>query len=84
MAANEYSVEKGLVHKLIMSIISAILLIGGYMIVWAYLDARWKGQLDIKMEQIQAYMMKLDDHVVKPCHDIACERLRNIDRGREQ
>jgi hypothetical protein len=52
------------------------------MIVWAYLDARWKGQLDIKMEQIQAYMLKLDSHVVKPCHDIACERLKRLNENR--
>lgn len=73
-----YQIESSLVHKLLMSIIGSILVIGGYMIVWAYLDARWKGELDTRMEQIQQYMLKLDAHIKEPCHDVACERLKNL------
>ena len=75
-----YQIESGLVHKLLISIITAIIMIGGYMIAWAYVDARWKGELDVKMEQIQRYVIKLDEHIEKPCHDVACERLRNLNK----
>ena len=78
-----YQIESSLVHKLIISIITAIVMIGGYMIVWAYVDARWKGELDSKMEQIQRYMIKLDDHIAKPCHDVACERISGLQKGSE-
>lgn len=48
------------------------------MIIWAYLDAKWKGELDVRMEQIQQYMSKLDNHIKAPCHDVACERIQNL------
>ena len=78
-----YQIESSLVHKLLISIITAIVMIGGYMIAWAYVDAHWKGELDIKMEQIQRYMIKLDDHIAKPCHDIACERIKGLQKHKE-
>ena len=73
-----YQIESSLVHKLIVSCISAIILIGAYMLGWAYVDASWKAKMDEKMEQIQKYMIKLDDHIARPCHDVACERLQEL------
>jgi len=73
-----YQIEKTLIHKLILSIIGGIFLIGGYMIAWAYLDAEWKGGMDQKIIEIGKYMSKLDSHIKEPCHKVACERLRNL------
>ena len=78
-----YQIDSGLVHKILLSIMASIICVGGYMIVWAYLDARWKGELDVKMEQIQRYMIKLDDHIAKPCHDVACERIKGLQKHSE-
>jgi hypothetical protein len=78
-----YQIDSSLVHKILLSIIASIVAVGGYMIVWAYLDARWKGELDVKMEQIQRYVTKLDDHIAKPCHDVACERIQGLQKHRD-
>lgn len=48
-----YSIAAALVHKLIISIIGAIIATGGYMVLWGINDARWKGTMETQFtEQI--------------------------------
>lgn len=80
--ADNYEISAQLVHKLIGAIIAAILAIGGYMALWAISDASWKARMDerwaIVREAISNFDSELDEHKGKPCHDVACERLRNL------
>jgi hypothetical protein len=45
-----YYLSARLVNKLIFSIFSGIIIIAGYMIVWAVNDGRWKSAQEVKLE----------------------------------
>ena len=78
-----YQIEKGLVHKLILSIIGSILGVGAYMVVWGINDAAFKAKVMEYMIKVDVIEKELTVHVKIPCHDIACERLRNLKQSHE-
>jgi len=76
--SESYQISSSLVHKLIAAIISAIVLIGSYMIVWAINDANWKGRLEERWIDIERMVKDFREHEKKPCHDVACEKLKGL------
>lgn len=75
-----YLIPAPLVNKAIMSIIGGIVLIAGYMVVWAINDAAFKVKVLGAIERIPVVEQSLDQHEDKPCHDVACERFRKFDK----
>jgi len=52
-----YYLSAGLVNKLILSILTGIVVIAGYMIVWAVNDASWKASQETKLDAFQRVQM---------------------------
>ena len=77
---NTYQIDSGLVHKLIWTIIAAILSIGGYMVVWAINDSRFKQEVRTTLVHINRHIEQFERHMAEPCHDVACERFRIIEQ----
>ena len=73
-----YLIPAPLVNKAILSIIGGIVLIAGYMVVWAINDAAFKATVLGAIERIPVIERNLDRHEDKPCHDVACERFREL------
>ena len=68
----EYLIAKPLVHKAIVSIISGIIVIAGYMIVWAVNDASWKAKQEARIELV---LGEIDQGIL----DRADERVRVLE-----
>ncbi len=75
-----YTIQSTLVNRLIGTIIASILAIGGYMIVWALNDAQFKAEVRSSLIEIRRNADNFEKHMERPCHDVACERLRQIER----
>ena len=75
-----YQLPARLVHNLIRSIFGSILVIGGYMIIWAINDAAWKAALDVRIGQIEETLKGMDMAGVLPRAD---ERLRALEGWRQ-
>lgn len=73
-----YLIPAPLVNKAILSIIGGIVLIAGYMVVWAINDAAFKATVLGAINKIPVIESKQDAHERKPCHDVACERFREL------
>ena len=78
---DSYQISSSLVNRLIAAIIIAIISIGGYMIVWAINDAQWKGRLEERWMTMEKFVKDFREHEKKPCHDVACEKLKSIKNG---
>lgn len=83
MADGTYEIPVPLVTKAIYSILAAILALGLYMVVWAINDAEFKGEMRALLVEVRQMRLDVDRHSEKPCHDVACERLRTLDRNSE-
>lgn len=42
-----------LVEAVIYAILAALIAVGGYMVVWAIVDSRWKGRTEQKLDSIE-------------------------------
>ena len=76
-ADEAYELPARLVHNLIRSIFGTIVIIGGYMIIWAINDAAWKAQLDIRIEKIEQALMAIDAAGILPRAE---ERIRSLEQ----
>ena len=79
-----YLIPAPLVNKAIISIIGSIFLIGAYMVVWAVNDASFKARVLSAIDRIPMIEARMQLHMDKPCHDVACVELemqkRQLDR----
>jgi hypothetical protein len=76
---NDYSVNKGLINSLIVSIITAIAVIGGYMVMWNRDDLAWKEKMDLRVGHIVESVVKIEARVNEQILPQAKWRLDNHD-----
>jgi len=77
-----YIIPTSLVSKLIIAIFGSLIGIGGYMVVWAINDGRWKTIIDERMASTQS-TLKILQAAVYPNQILAAEtriRLEQIER----
>jgi hypothetical protein len=60
MPANEYHVPSTLVHRALFSIIGGIVVIGGYMVIWAVNDSAFKARIEERLAQIERRMARME------------------------
>jgi len=75
---DDYKVSAPLVHWAITSIIGAIVILGGYMVVWAINDAEFKGEMRALLVTVTLIKRDVEEHDNKPCHDVACEKFKQL------
>jgi hypothetical protein len=60
MSTNEYHVPSALVHRALFSIIGGIVVIGGYMVIWAVNDSAFKARIEERLAQIERRMARME------------------------
>ena len=73
-------VDKKLVHRVLWSIVISIVSIGGYMIAWAVNFSGWQSKITEQVSYIVISVDKFNNHLQAPCHGVACEKLRTLER----
>ena len=60
MTDGGYTVNKGLVNALIVSCLTAIVVIGAYMVTWNISDKSWKSGVDVRLDTMSQSVSKIE------------------------
>jgi fructose-specific phosphotransferase system component IIB len=78
--ATVYQIPAPLVHRLIVAVISGILAIGGYMVVWAINDSAWRTRIEVAMETQGAQIDVIQKQVSGGILPITAAKILEIER----
>lgn len=79
-----YSVPATLVHWLIAAILSSLISIAGYMVVWAVNDREWKTSVNAKIEELVRIDSRTDFYVKEGILPVAKQRIDDLNRRVER
>lgn len=74
-----YKISTGLVHKLIVAIITAVLSIAGYMVVWAVSDSSWRTATVSRLTELEKDVAVIEVQLREGQLPIARQRLDMIE-----